>query len=230
MRTIFSTIAVFGALQITPIIAQADPVVVELYTSQGCSSCPPADEMLHDLAQRDDVIALALHVDYWDYIGWTDIFGSAENTARQHAYARAARATTVYTPQMIVGGVDHVIGSRPMQVMDLIQTHGRNDYPVSVSLSRTDDQLQISATSTEISNYIVELVRYIPTAIVDIQRGENAGRQLEYTNIVSSLDTIAEWDGAGTLKITATTPGSDAVVVLVQQGGHGPIVGAAQLR
>ena len=230
MRTIFSALAVFGMLQSAPTTAQADPVVVELYTSQGCSSCPPADAMLHDLAKRDDVLALALHVDYWDYIGWTDIFGRPENTARQHAYARAARATTVYTPQMIIGGVDHVIGSRPMQVMDLIQAHSRQEYPVSVSITRNGDTVQISASSTEMNNYVVELVRYIPTATVNIRRGENAGRELVYTNIVSSLEAVAEWDGAGTLKITAPAPGSDPVAVLVQKAGHGPIVGAAQLR
>ncbi|KJZ20359.1 DUF1223 domain-containing protein [Loktanella sp. S4079] len=230
MRTILSTLAVLSMLQTAPNLAEADPVVVELYTSQGCSSCPPADAMLHDLAQRDDVIALALHVDYWDYIGWKDVFGRAENTARQHAYARAASATTVYTPQMIVGGVDHVIGSRPMQIMDLIQSHRQRSYPVTVSLTRSDDMIQIAATSTEANSYVVELIRYLPEATVDIRRGENAGRTISYTNIVRSLDRVAEWDGNGVLKITAQAPGDDAVAVLVQQVDYGPIAGAAQLR
>lgn len=230
MRSIFSTLAVCGLIQVAPTIALADPVVIELYTSQGCSSCPPADALLHQLAERDDVIALALHVDYWDYIGWTDIFGNPDNTARQHAYARAARATTVYTPQMVIGGVDHVIGSRPMQVMDLVQTHSQRGYPVSVSLIRSGNSVEISATSTVAGNFVVELIRYTPEAEVEITRGENAGRDITYANIVTSLEAIAQWDGVGALKIDAAAPGNDPVVVLVQDSGHGPIVGAAQLR
>ncbi len=89
MRHFLAVLSFFGMFHTTHAMAQNGPVVVELYTSQGCSSCPPADAMLHDLAKRDDVIALALHVDYWDYIGWKDSFGSPDNTARQHAYARA---------------------------------------------------------------------------------------------------------------------------------------------
>ncbi len=225
-----SGIAVCGFMWVAPIAAQADPVVIELYTSQGCSSCPPADALLHDLSKRDDVIALALHVDYWDYIGWADSFANPEYTARQHAYARAAHAATVYTPQMIVGGVDHVIGSRPMQVMDLIQAHSQQEYPVSVTLTRSGDYIEISATASQSGDYVFEIARYTPQASVDIRRGENAGRQLTYSNIVTDLDQVAEWDGAGVMTIRAAAPGDDPVAVLVQQAGHGPIVGAAQLR
>ncbi|WP_242650977.1 DUF1223 domain-containing protein [Yoonia tamlensis] len=205
-------------------------MVVELYTSQGCSSCPPADALLHELAKRDDVIALALHVDYWDYIGWTDIFGRPENTARQHAYARAAHAPTVYTPQMIIGGVDHVIGSRPMQVMELLQAHGREVYPVTVTLTRTQGQLEISAVAQTTGSYVVEIVRFTPEEIVDIRHGENAGKQLTYSNVVTAFDQVAAWDGAGVLTVRAEMHGDDPVAVLVQHAGNGPIVGAAQLR
>ena len=95
--------------------------VVELYTSQGCSSCPPADEYLGELAKEPGVIALALHVDYWDYIGWTDQFGSPKYTARQKAYARAGGSNTIYTPQMIVAGVDRIEGSNPEMVEGAIR-------------------------------------------------------------------------------------------------------------
>ena len=230
MLKFFSGLTLCGFMFAVPAAMQADPVVVELYTSQGCSSCPPADAMLHDLAARDDVIALALHVDYWDYIGWTDVFGRAENTQRQHAYARAAHAATVYTPQMIIGGVDHVIGSRPMQVMDLVQAHSRQTYPVSVSLTRNQDQIEIAATATEMGNYVVELIRYTPSERIDIRRGENAGKVITYTNIVRSLDRVADWDGAGVLTIRSAVQGDDPIVVLVQRADNGPIVGAAQLR
>jgi hypothetical protein len=230
MFKFISGLAVCGFMFAAPVAVQAEPIVVELYTSQGCSSCPPADALLHDLAKRDDVLALALHVDYWDYIGWKDIFGRPENTARQHAYARAAHAATVYTPQMIIGGVDHVIGSRPMQVMDLVQAHSQQGYPVSVSLTRTQDQIEISATASAIGDYVVEIVRFTPNAVVDIRHGENAGRQLTYTNIVTAFDQVAEWDGVGVLTVRAAVQGDSPVAVLVQHAGNGPIVGAAQLR
>ncbi|MDO6589764.1 DUF1223 domain-containing protein [Loktanella sp. D2R18] len=230
MFRILSGFAVCGFLFAAPGVGHADPVVVELYTSQGCSSCPPADAILHDLAQRDDVIALALHVDYWDYIGWADSFANPEYTARQHAYARAAHAASVYTPQMIIGGVDHVIGSRPMQVMDLIQAHNQQEYPVSVTLTRSEDYIEISATASQSGDYVFEIVRYTPQASVDIRRGENAGKQLTYSNIVTDFDQVAEWDGAGVMTIRAAAPGDDPVAVLVQRAGYGPIVGAAQLR
>jgi hypothetical protein len=97
-----------------PSLAQDRPVLVELFTSQGCSSCPPADALLHKLARRDDVVALALHVDYWDYIGWKDTFAKAAHSARQRAYAREAGRRMVYTPQMIINGADHVVIGRPI--------------------------------------------------------------------------------------------------------------------
>jgi hypothetical protein len=99
------------------------PVVVELFTSQGCSACPPADMMMADLAARDDVIALSLHVDYWNYLGWEDTFSQAVFTERQYGYGRAAGSTVVYTPQIIVGGQDRVMGARAMELADRIAAH-----------------------------------------------------------------------------------------------------------
>ena len=103
-------VAAWLAMSGTPAVAES--VVVELFTSQGCSSCPPADEIFGELAQDDRVIALAYHVDYWDYLGWEDAFASPEHTARQRAYAHAKGERTIYTPQIVVGGVDHAVGSR----------------------------------------------------------------------------------------------------------------------
>lgn len=230
MRYFLAVLSFLGFLQATAVSAENGPVVIELYTSQGCSSCPPADAMLHDLAKRDDVIALALHVDYWDYIGWKDVFGRPENTARQHAYARAAHATTVYTPQMIIGGVDHVVGSRPMQVMDAVQAQTRRGNPVAVTLTRSGNTVLINATTVTRGDYVVQLVRYTPQETVAIRRGENAGRTLSYANIVKSWDVIGRWDGASAFAVEAPASGSDAVVVIVQQDAHGQIMGAAELR
>ncbi|MDP5086447.1 MAG: DUF1223 domain-containing protein [Yoonia sp.] len=230
MRLFITVLSFLGMLHATQVMAQDGPVVVELYTSQGCSSCPPADEMLADLAKRDGVIALALHVDYWDYIGWKDSFGRPENTARQHAYAHAANATTVYTPQMIIGGVDHVIGSRPMQVMDTVQAHSRQGNPFDVTLVRRGGDVTITAPPGPRGDYLVQLVRYIPEETVAIGRGENAGRSLTYANIVTSWDVIGRWDGRSALTLQAPAAGNNPVVVIVQQATHGPIVGAAELR
>lgn len=211
-------------------MAQNGPVVVELFTSQGCSSCPPADAMLHDLVDRDDIIALALHVDYWDYIGWKDVFGRPENTQRQHGYARAARATTVYTPQMVIGGLDHVVGSRPMQVMNAVQAQARRGNTVNVTLNRRGDAVQIIATAAARGDYVIQLVRFTAEETVAIRRGENAGRTFSYANIVKSWDVIGRWDGLAALTLDVAAAGSDGVVVIVQQAGYGPIVGAAQLK
>ncbi|WP_342075353.1 DUF1223 domain-containing protein [Yoonia sp. SS1-5] len=229
MRPLLTALALTGLLHTTQAAADS-PVVVELYTSQGCSSCPPADAFLHELAKRDDVIALALHVDYWDYIGWKDVFASPQYTARQHGYAQAASATTVYTPQMVINGQDHVVGSRPRQVMSRVEAHQARVDPVDVSLSRSGSTLQIQAEASARGDYVVQLVRYSPQETVDIRRGENAGRQLSYANVVSSWDVIGQWDGASALDISATVSGNDPIVVIVQQARSGPIVGASELR
>lgn len=230
MRRLLTILSFLGLFQAPTVFAQNGPVVVELYTSQGCSSCPPADAMLHDLAKRDGVIALALHVDYWDYIGWKDSFGRPENTARQHAYARAANATTVYTPQMVIGGLDHVIGSRPMQVMDVVQAHSAQPNPVVVDVARRGNRLSITAETRRRGNYTVQLVRYIPEQTVAISRGENAGRNLSYANIVTAWDVLDRWDGRDDLDMDVSVSGDQPIVVIIQQSTNGPIVGAAQLR
>lgn len=229
MRFVLIALSCLGFSFATPSVAQNGPVVVELYTSQGCSSCPPADAMLHELAKRDDVIALALHVDYWDYIGWKDAFADPAFSARQHGYARA-NATRVYTPQMVINGQDEVVGSRAMRVMDLLQAHRASSMPVRVNLSRSGDRIRINAQSPRRGDYLVQLVRYTPQQTVSIRRGENAGRELSYVHIVNSWQVIHEWDGAGALALDAPAAGGDPVVVLIQQRGHGPIVGAAELR
>lgn len=216
----------------TTAAAQQNKTIIELYTSQGCSSCPPADALLTQLAERDDVIALALHVDYWDYIGWKDNFGDPAHTTRQNGYARAAGATTIYTPQMVIGGVDHVIGSKPMEVMDNLRAHQARDAQTQVHLSRSGETLSIKAApfTRSAAPMIVQLVRYLPEQTVQINRGENAGKAIQYSNIVSSWQNLARWDGTSDLSISASVPGADAIVVILQQDRHGPIVAAAELR
>ncbi|MCW1919296.1 DUF1223 domain-containing protein [Rhodobacter sp. KR11] len=204
--------------------------VVELYTSQGCSSCPPADEYLRDLAQRPGVIALSLHVDYWDYIGWTDSFGQARFTDRQKAYARAEGSRTIYTPQMIVGGQSRIEGVNP-EAVDRALT----DQPapaLQLRLDRQGDRLTVTADplAQAAGPLRVQLVRYIPRTQVMIEAGENAGRLVDYTNVVTSWSLMGEWDGKTPLALTAEVTGPEAVVVILQVEGPGQILAAAATR
>lgn len=208
------------------------PVVVEMFTSQGCSSCPPADAFFHEsLSDRSDVIALALHVDYWDYLGWKDNFGDAAYTKRQKDYARAAGHRSVYTPQMIIGGRDHVVGNHPYEVKDLIAAHKKVKSPVDVSIKRSGNRVVINAKATKTPGLmVVHLVRYQPAETVEIKRGENAGRKLTYANIVENWSEVAEWDGTNPLQVKAPARGDLPVVVLVQGQNSGPIWAAARLN
>ena len=200
--------------------------VVELYTSQGCSSCPPADAMLHELAEQKGVIALALHVDYWDYIGWKDEFARPAHTVRQKAYARVAGSRTIYTPQMVIGGVDHVIGTRPEQVAAALAEHMMKTAPVEIEATRSGNSATITLRPLEplSGEMVVQLVTYNPSATVSVRRGENAGRELEYTNIVTSWTAVDAWNGGAPVELTAEIPNDDPAVIIVQFEGPGPIL------
>jgi hypothetical protein len=212
--------------------AQAgDPVVVELFTSQGCSSCPPADRIFSELAQDEDIIPLALHVDYWDYLGWRDVFGSPAYSDRQRAYAHARGERMVYTPQMVIGGIDQVVGSRVMKVAKLLRKHAERDLPVDLTLERHGDEIAVRAEAEgDLPEMIVLMVTYLPEATIEIERGENAGRTITYNNIVQDMVPLGTWDGQGVFTATAPAPEGRPVVVLVQAEGAGPIMGASRLR
>ncbi|WP_319823857.1 DUF1223 domain-containing protein [Thalassovita sp.] len=232
MRRLTTWLAAVWLLGAGSALAGENPVVVELYTSQGCSSCPPADEFLTTLANRDDVIALALHVDYWDYIGWKDEFASPHYTARQKAYAMAAGRRSVYTPQVIVGGQQHVVGNHPKDVTDLIGKHATKPQTIVLELDRKGNQLEIRATASQPQPdpLLVQLVRYRPSARVEISKGENAGRTVDYSNIVTEWKIVGEWDTKTPLRAGGPISGDAPVVVIVQRKGPGEILSAARLR
>lgn len=230
MRSLLSALSVSITVA-TASAAVAGPTVIELYTSQGCSSCPPADAMLVELADKDDVIALSLHVDYWDYLGWQDDLANPAYTERQQAFASAAGSRTVYTPQMVIGGKDHVIGSKPMQVMDRLRAHDSAPDPVEVTLSREGNQLTIVANAEGIAgDAVVQIVRYWPMVERDIRRGENAGRTIAYANVVYSWQNVGIWNVSAPLEMEADIDGTEPVAVIIQAGTNGPVLGAAQLR
>ncbi|MDT8327667.1 MAG: DUF1223 domain-containing protein [Roseovarius sp.] len=216
-----------------PMTAQAQdrPVVVELFTSQGCSSCPPADKLMEQLAERRDVIALSLHVDYWDYIGWADSFAKPEHTARQRGYAKSGARKMVYTPQMIINGKDHVVGNRPRDVTALIDKHLSDSDDITLNATREGGVLYITA-KTDVAHdmpMLVQLLRYRPEATVAIERGENAGKLLKYSNIVTEMTQLAVWDGRVPLKIDTQISGDEPLVILLQYPDFGTIEAAVQL-
>lgn len=211
--------------------AQSQPVVVvELYTSQGCSSCPPADDFLAMLAMDPSIMPLALHVDYWDYIGWADKFADAKYTDRQKAYAHQAGSRSIYTPQMIVGGLDRVEGYKREETGALIRKHLDAAQDIGLTVDRTGNTVTIRANASALGgNTSVQLVRYIPSEMVNIERGENAGRSITYYNIVKSWQTVGDWSGAEPLDMQANVKGNEPLVVIVQQDGPAYIVAAARL-
>ncbi|WP_298261705.1 DUF1223 domain-containing protein [uncultured Litoreibacter sp.] len=230
-RLTTAAITAFSMASALPVFA-GGPVVVELFTSQGCSSCPPADALLGELANRDDVIALSLHVDYWDYLGWVDEFGSPEHTQRQRGYARRSQSTMIYTPQMMVGGTDGIVGTKAMQLAKQIDVHKHKPDVVSLQLKRTaSGQLQIAAkrTGDVPPKMLVQVIRYAPERVVNIRAGENAGRSITYHNVVESLVSIGDWTGDSDLSIRADAPGDHPAVVIIQDGSTGPILAAARV-
>ena len=213
--------------------AQSGPVVVELFTSQGCASCPPADALLRDLTAHDDVLPLSLHVDYWDYIGWPDEFASSAFTHRQRSYAHATGRTMIYTPQMIIDGQSEVAGFKPVKVMELIDAHRARPDRVSLQVVRNGESIRIKMAPLDASlprPLEIVLVRYLPHAHVEIRAGENAGRSVDYTNIVRDWRAVAEWDGASAAVIETEWQGDLPGAVLLQEAGPGAVLAAARLR
>ena len=143
MSRLLTSLIVTSLLSVAPAFAQDRPVVVELFTSQGCSSCPPADELFAALSEREDVIALAFHVDYWDYIGWKDPFGAPAHAERQRAYAITGGRTSIYTPEMIVNGKTDVVGAKPVELMEAINKHKSDAPQVDLRIARDGDMLEI---------------------------------------------------------------------------------------
>jgi hypothetical protein len=214
--------------------AAASPVVVELFTSQGCSSCPPADELLAELAGRPDVVALSLHVDYWDYIGWKDPYASPQYTARQQRYTESLNLRYVYTPQIVVDGYVNVVGTRRAEVLAAIETAARRDRAIDISFVTSNGGIVIIPEGhAPDEGATVWLAVYDREQVTEIKRGENAGRKLRNANVVRSFERLGTWTGAR-LEIPldlagARARGRDGCAVIVQRGRAGPILAAAAM-
>ncbi len=200
------------------------PVVVELFQSQGCSSCPPANARVLAIAGRPDVLALSWEVTYWDYLGWRDTFGNAAFTQRQYAYARALGHDGVFTPQVVVNGRVDGVGSQDGELAGLITRGDRGNAGPAVRV--TDASAQIGAGAGQAD---VLLVRYDPALVqVPIRRGENAGETLPHRNVVFQLVSLGEWHGqAVSLALPRPPKAGLKSAILLQQAGAGPILAAA---
>lgn len=232
MRRLAALIWFFGISFSLPLSAMDRPVVVELFTSQGCSSCPPADALIREMANNDDVIVLALHVDYWDYIGWKDTFAQREFTHRQKKYAIAMDEKMIYTPQIIIDGEAALIGNRTSEVTRSIEeAKGKKDI---VSLEAVNNGKTLSIAAQPLMSIDkptdVYLVEYLPEQSVSISRGENSGRTIVYANVVHQWENLGNWSGQGELALTVPYSGQNPAVVLLQQDGFGPIIAAARVE
>lgn len=228
----------FGLVLLWPgtLSAEQPPLVVELFTSQGCSSCPPADAYLTELAVRPGVLALSMHVDYWNGLGWRDPYSSAEVTQRQRDYARALRGHYVYTPQMIVQGRAHAVGSDRAKVEALIAAKGEDGaHAPSLKLAHGGPgELRISVGKASfVGRATVWLVAYDDKHTTRIPAGENAGRSLTNSNVVRSIRAVGRWTGSAmTVAVDVgdeMAKGYGNCAVIVQAGGTGPIIAAATM-
>jgi hypothetical protein len=207
--------------------AETRPVVLELFTSEGCSSCPPAEVIVNELAQRSDVLPLSFHVDYWDGLGWRDRFSLASATERQRGYARTLRLASVYTPQAVIDGARDIVGSQRSAVMEAVS--GRRDgVATSVSVSGETIQIHVGAGSDAASADVL-LVAYLREADTLIRRGENSGRTVKESNIVRSLYVLGQWKGKPRefqLSLGRLPENVTDIAVIVQSAGQGAILGA----
>jgi len=234
-----------GALSVCAVIAivrpaHADPrAVVELFTSQGCSSCPPADKIIGELAKDPDVIALSMPIDYWDYLGWKDTLADSRFSARQKAYSHVRGDRDVYTPQVVVNGSRHLIGSDrgaiDGAIDDTRKVAGVMSVPVTMTQSGKLINVSVAASKgpalTRGEVWICSISKAVP---ISIGRGENRGREITYHNVVRNLLKVGDWNGSSgswTVPLeNISRDGVDAAVVYVQDGSRdkpGPMLGAA---
>ena len=235
-----------GALGVRAIVAIIRPAlaepraVVELFTSQGCSSCPPADKVIGELAKDPSVIALSMPIDYWDYLGWKDTLADARFSARQQAYSRVRGDRGVYTPQVVVNGSAHLVGSDRAGIEGAIgdtrKTDGVMSVPVSMALAGKQITVSVAASgkSPAAMHGEIWICSISKEVSIAIGRGENRGREVTYHNVVRNILKVGDWNGsAGNWTVpleNISREGVDAAAVYVQDGNRdkpGLMLGAA---
>ena len=229
MKKLLQAILPALVLSTAPAVAGDNVVMVELFTSQGCSSCPPADANLGALTGRDDVLPLSMHVDYWDYLGWRDTFAQPEHSERQYAYRTMMGARVVYTPQMIVHGVADVPGYRTELIEQAIADAGARKRDAEIAIAAKGGMLAATiSTSGRPMPCTIWVASYEREATVDIRRGENAGETITYHNVVDKLMRVGRWPGSTSETIDLPQPGAgEGVAVWLQDDRTGRILAAS---
>ncbi|PZF78161.1 DUF1223 domain-containing protein [Aestuariivirga litoralis] len=205
-------------------------VVVELFSSQGCNSCPPGDRLLAELRDKPGVLALTFHVDYWDYLGWKDTLAGPDFSQRQYDYAKARGDMDVYTPQMIVNGSKQMVGSQRSEVFAVLDQSREKTWPVPVSINDRGRELviDVGAGQGEATLWVMPILDHVS---VKIEKGEMAGREVSYTNVVRKLVPAAMWKGAPASvslpKDGLLTHDATGCVALLQSGKVGPVLGVS---
>ncbi len=227
VAAILATLALGPATAQTPPVAQtpapAPKAVIELFTSQGCSSCPPADALIIELSKEPGLIALTLPVTYWDYLGWKDTLGKDSFAKRQKFYAKARGDGQVYTPQVVVNGAAHAIGSDKAEIEKAVKQVAAPGFTATVALKEENGSLRIRISPKDAGLTETAGVWVVPTthrATVPVTRGENQGKTLSYVNVVRGMVRVGDWNGEPatiTAPLTATqAPEADSYVVLIQ--------------
>lgn len=221
----------FFALLAAPAAAETRPVVVELFTSQGCSSCPPAEALMRELAKRPDLVALEWHVDYWDDLHagatgrWKDPFSSPGHTRRQRAYNRALLGKpSAYTPQLVVDGAAETVGSRRTEIERLIADRQDTEHPALLSVAPGPDGMTVTASAP--AGATVRLVRFARALVTRVEGGENAGKSLAEAHVVRRHDVLGV-TGEKPLVVAARAPSAgEGCAVLIEDGDGGPVLAA----
>jgi len=210
--------------------AVSAPVVLELYTSQSCSSCPPADKILAQLAQQSNVIALGCHVTYWDHLYWKDRFSQEVCTDRQHDYAQSAGRSRVFTPELIINGRSSIVGSDQKRISDVIESQQGQIAPVKIVETAKGYTVQLPTVAT--SGATISYVRFAAAEMQSMKSGENAGRSVHYTNPVRSINVLThDWRGdAKVIQLPLEKDATGGFAILAHLGPRttGPVLAAGQ--
>jgi hypothetical protein len=218
------------------------PVVVELFTSQGCSDCPAADRIVAELAKRKDVLALSLPITYWDMLGWKDTFATEANTFRQKSYAKTMHRSGIYTPQVVVDGKIDVVGNQRERVMGAIanrhaQIAAAAEQPVNLALNIAFGRVEITIPAAPRGKQkplaTIWVMRTLSNGTVNVQQGENKNHQLSYVNLVRELHRAGEWTGEAMkidLPIATGKSQHDGLAVVLQNHDYGDVLAAAMIK
>jgi len=227
----FAAVSLAAPFVSTPASAAGAPVLVELFTSQGCSSCPAADRLAGALAKQSGVTVVSLNVDYWDYLGWRDTLANPAHTKRQMDYAHARGDNDVYTPQMVINGHAHVVGSNSASVASAISNA---KSAIVLDVTAIDNDIKIELPKGDADNGSLWVMSIASAVSVKIERGENTGSTITYHNVVRKLSNVATWNGASSsIKLPRKeffTGANASLIAVLQKGRAGPVIGVGKFN